>query len=80
MLPGRAAASLRDFPVAAAQWPASPATMNQTASPTARLPVTPGSPNPRRVFLLGATGTIGRATLRALLRRGHEVVCFVRPR
>jgi divinyl chlorophyllide a 8-vinyl-reductase len=33
-----------------------------------------------RVCLLGATGTIGRATLRALMRRGHEVVCFVRPR
>jgi divinyl chlorophyllide a 8-vinyl-reductase len=29
--------------------------------------------------LLGATGTIGRATLRALVQRGHEVVCFVRP-
>jgi divinyl chlorophyllide a 8-vinyl-reductase len=28
--------------------------------------------------MLGATGTIGRATVRALLRRGHEVVCFVR--
>jgi divinyl chlorophyllide a 8-vinyl-reductase len=35
---------------------------------------------PRRVFVLGATGTIGRATVRALTRRGHEVVCFVRPR
>ena len=33
-----------------------------------------------RVFLIGATGTIGRATLRALLRRGHEVVCLVRRR
>ena len=33
-----------------------------------------------RVFVLGATGTIGRATVRALLARGHEVVCFVRPR
>jgi divinyl chlorophyllide a 8-vinyl-reductase len=33
---------------------------------------------PRRVFLLGATGTIGRATLRALTRRGHEVACFGR--
>jgi divinyl chlorophyllide a 8-vinyl-reductase len=32
----------------------------------------------RRVCLLGATGTIGRATLRALVARGHEVVCFVR--
>lgn len=38
------------------------------------------SPNPRRVFLLGATGTIGRATAHALVRRGHDVVCFVRPR
>ena len=38
------------------------------------------SPNPRRVFLLGATGTIGRATARALVARGHDVVCFVRPR
>jgi divinyl chlorophyllide a 8-vinyl-reductase len=37
------------------------------------------SPQPRRVFLLGATGTIGRATVRALVRHGHEVVCFVRP-
>ena len=33
-----------------------------------------------RVFVLGATGTIGRATVHALLRRGHEVVCLVRPR
>ncbi|MGJ7613973.1 NAD(P)H-binding protein [Variovorax sp. GB4P3] len=30
--------------------------------------------------MLGATGTIGRATVHALLARGHEVVCFVRPR
>lgn len=37
------------------------------------------STTPRRVLLLGATGTIGRATLRALLRQGHEVVAFVRP-
>jgi divinyl chlorophyllide a 8-vinyl-reductase len=34
----------------------------------------------KRVFVLGATGTIGTATVRALVRRGHEVVCFVRPR
>ena len=33
----------------------------------------------QRVFVLGATGTIGRATVRALLERGHDVVCFVRP-
>ena len=36
-------------------------------------------PQPRRIFLLGATGTIGRATTGALVRRGHEVVCFIRP-
>lgn len=30
-------------------------------------------------MLLGATGTIGRATAQALLADGHEVVCFVRP-
>ena len=34
----------------------------------------------RRVFVLGGTGTIGRATVRALIERGHDVVCFVRPR
>jgi divinyl chlorophyllide a 8-vinyl-reductase len=37
-------------------------------------------PRPQRLFVLGATGTIGRATVQALLQRGHEVVCFVRPR
>ncbi|MFO0125305.1 MAG: NAD(P)H-binding protein [Betaproteobacteria bacterium] len=30
--------------------------------------------------MLGASGTIGQATVRALVARGHEVVCFVRPR
>ena len=41
-----------------------------------------GSPqgmSSRRVFVIGATGTIGQATVRALLQRGHQVVCFVRP-
>lgn len=33
----------------------------------------------QRVMLLGATGTIGRATASALLADGHEVVCFLRP-
>lgn len=37
-------------------------------------------PSHRRVFLLGATGTIGRATAAALLAKGHEVVCLVRPK
>lgn len=32
----------------------------------------------KRIFLTGATGTAGRATLDALLAAGHEVVCFVR--
>lgn len=35
-------------------------------------------PKRQRVFLLGATGTIGRATAAALLTKGHEVVCLVR--
>ena len=33
---------------------------------------------PKRVLLLGATGTIGQATVRELLARGHSVVCVVR--
>ncbi len=36
-------------------------------------------PQARRIFLLGATGTIGRATAQALVQRGHDVVCFLRP-
>ena len=37
------------------------------------------SPAPRRVFVIGPTGTIGRACVRALVKAGHEVVCFTRP-
>ena len=33
----------------------------------------------RRVFLLGATGTIGQAAAMRLALRGHQVVCLVRP-
>ena len=33
-----------------------------------------------RVIVLGATGTIGRATVRALVQRGHHVVAIVRAR
>ena len=29
--------------------------------------------------MLGATGTLGRATVRALVERGHAVVCLIRP-
>ena len=32
-----------------------------------------------RVLLLGSTGTIGLATLEALVAQGHQVVCLVRP-
>ena len=32
-----------------------------------------------RVCVLGATGTIGRAAVAELVRRGYEVVCLVRP-
>lgn len=37
------------------------------------------APRPRRVLVLGGTGTIGRATVRALVGRSHDVVCLVRP-
>ena len=33
----------------------------------------------RRIAMLGATGTIGRATVRALVEQGQDVVCIVRP-
>ncbi len=38
------------------------------------------APCPRRVFLAGATGSIGRAVAAAAAQRGHEVVALVRPR
>jgi divinyl chlorophyllide a 8-vinyl-reductase len=43
-------------------------------------PAVARSPNPRRVLVVGGTGTIGRATVRALVARGHDVVCIVRAR
>jgi divinyl chlorophyllide a 8-vinyl-reductase len=51
-----------------------------TGTPLTAFSSRPRSRHPRRVFVLGATGTVGRATVRALVRRGHEVVCFVRAR
>lgn len=36
------------------------------------------APGPQKVLLLGATGTIGRATARALVAAGHDVTCFIR--
>lgn len=35
---------------------------------------------PKRVLVFGASGTIGQACVEELLRAGHEVVSFVRPR
>ncbi len=49
------------------------------AGPEATLADEPGPTVRRRVCVLGATGTIGRATTATLVRRGYEVVCFVRP-
>jgi len=37
-------------------------------------------PSARRVLLLGATGTVGRAVAAALVEDGHDVVCPVRER
>jgi divinyl chlorophyllide a 8-vinyl-reductase len=34
----------------------------------------------QRVLVLGATGSIGRAAVRALMAAGHDTVCFLRPR
>ena len=36
------------------------------------------APSRQRVLVLGATGTIGQAAVKSLLRDGHEVVCFIR--
>jgi divinyl chlorophyllide a 8-vinyl-reductase len=33
----------------------------------------------KRIFVLGASGTIGRAVVATLLQRGYEAVCLVRP-
>lgn len=33
----------------------------------------------KKVFVLGASGTIGRAVVAALLQQGYEAVCLVRP-
>lgn len=58
--------------------PSSPVCMPNTVT---RLPISGSEPKAcLRVLLLGASGTIGMATAQALLRRGHQVVCLVRPR
>lgn len=52
---------------------ADPPTLRQTPAAPA------GASRRLRIAMLGATGTIGRATVLELSRRGHEVVSFVRP-
>jgi divinyl chlorophyllide a 8-vinyl-reductase len=59
---------------------AAPQSSLARTAPSAATPDAPGAEGRQRVCVLGATGTIGRATVCALLRRGHEVVCFVRAR
>jgi divinyl chlorophyllide a 8-vinyl-reductase len=54
--------------------------MLMTQLPRPERSASPPSARPRRIGVLGATGTIGRAAVRALVRRGHDVVCCVRPR
>jgi divinyl chlorophyllide a 8-vinyl-reductase len=49
--------------------------MTSQASPQNREPPA----RPHRILMLGATGAIGAATVRALVAAGHEVVCLVRP-
>ena len=44
-----------------------------------RIPSRPRGPLPKRVLVLGATGTAGRATAEALVDAGHNVTCVVRP-
>ncbi len=39
-----------------------------------------GTSGSRRILMLGGTGTIGRATVAALVARGHKVVCIARPK
>ena len=48
-------------------------------TPAPETPVRALQTQRKRILVLGATGTIGRATVRALTSRGHAVVCFVRP-
>ena len=52
--------------------------MTEVPASSSSLNLQPGAS--QRVLVLGATGTIGRATARALLQRGHHVVCLLRPR
>jgi divinyl chlorophyllide a 8-vinyl-reductase len=48
--------------------------------PTALASTTPKSRKVKRVMVLGATGTVGAATVRALVEQGYDVTCFVRPK
>ena len=54
--------------------------MSAAAPGSAPPPTSAASQAAQRVLVLGATGTIGSATVAALLERGHHVVCLVRQR
>jgi len=40
----------------------------------------PGTETPKRIFVVGATGYIGKFVTRELAARGHKVVSFARDR
>ncbi|MEM1132861.1 MAG: NAD(P)H-binding protein [Pseudomonadota bacterium] len=42
-----------------------------------KAPLTPSIAR-KKLMILGGTGTIGRATVRVLMQRGHDVTCFLR--
>ena len=64
------------FAIAWLTWRARLAAIKQARSE--RHPVRPDD-SKMRVCVVGATGTIGRATVAALVAHGHDVVCIVRP-
>lgn len=63
-------------------WPSGPARAVQLSfaslAHAADAVLTGGNMTMKRIFLTGATGTAGFATLTALRAAGHEVVCFAR--
>ncbi len=51
----------------------------QTMSPRRRVTTTRPGPRPKRILLVGATGSAGKAAAAALASTMHDVVAFVRP-
>ncbi|MEO0949322.1 MAG: NAD-dependent epimerase/dehydratase family protein, partial [Cyanobacteria bacterium J06641_5] len=42
--------------------------------------IAPNTRDAKRILMLGGTGSIGRATVTALVAHGHRVVCIARPK